>query len=131
MGFGTPYLLEGVPPKGLLFQTALARTAEDRAKVDLKLHFMPKTLVEVVIFIKFQCCLDFDMVTAGASNTKPPGCLLILQDKRYKRTRRDLLLEQYVENSKGGGLGQTAAGFKVDGIIASAAARRRQLLLGL
>ena len=59
----------------------MARTAEDRAKVDLKLHFMPKTLNEV--------------------------------DKKFKRTRRDLLHEQYVEGMRGGGQGQTKAGFKV------------------
>ena len=64
-----------------MLQTALARTAEDRAKVDLKLHFMPKTLNEV--------------------------------DKKLNRTRRDLLHEQYVEGMRGGGQGQTKAGFKV------------------
>ena len=59
----------------------MARTAEDRAKVDLKLHFMPKTLNEV--------------------------------DKKYNRTRSDLLHEQYVEGMRGGEAGQPKAGFKV------------------
>ncbi len=49
--------------------------------MDLKLHFMPKTLNEV--------------------------------DTKFNRTRRDLLHEQYVEGMRGGGVGQTKAGFKV------------------
>ncbi|DBA73506.1 TPA: hypothetical protein ACH3X1_011532 [Trebouxia sp. C0004] len=62
------------------WQTFWARTVEDRAKVDLKFHFMKKTLNEV--------------------------------DAKYKRTRRSLLHEEYVEGQKGGGMGQPESGFK-------------------
>ncbi|KAL3134650.1 hypothetical protein ABBQ32_007659 [Trebouxia sp. C0010 RCD-2024] len=62
------------------WQTLWAKSIEDRAKVDLKLHFMRKTLNEV--------------------------------DAKHRRTRRDLLHEEYVEGQKGGGVGQPDAGFK-------------------
>lgn len=39
-----------------------------------------------------------------------------MQDAKYKRTRRSLLHEEYVEGQKGGGVGQPDAGFKVSPI---------------
>ncbi|KAK9905015.1 hypothetical protein WJX75_007824 [Coccomyxa subellipsoidea] len=61
-------------------QLANAKSAEDRAKVDLKLHFMKATLDE--------------------------------PDRKYGRTRRELLYEEYVEGSKRGGIGQPKEGFE-------------------
>ncbi|EIE19012.1 alpha/beta-hydrolase [Coccomyxa subellipsoidea C-169] len=61
-------------------QLANAKSAEDRAKVDLKLHFMKATLDE--------------------------------PDRKYGRTRRELLYEEYVEGSKRGGIGQPKDGFE-------------------
>jgi hypothetical protein len=37
----------------------------------------------------------------------------LVQDAKYKRTRRSLLHEEYVEGQKGGGVGQPESGFKV------------------
>ncbi|CAL8464728.1 g4263 [Coccomyxa elongata] len=61
-------------------ELANAKSAEDRAKVDLKLHFMKATLDE--------------------------------PDRKYGRTRRELLYEEYVEGSKRGGIGQPKEGFE-------------------
>ena len=36
-----------------------------------------------------------------------------MQDKKYGRTRRELLHEEYVEGSKRGGIGQPKDGFEV------------------
>ena len=36
-----------------------------------------------------------------------------VQDKKYGRTRRELLHEEYVEGSKRGGIGQPKEGFEV------------------
>ena len=36
-----------------------------------------------------------------------------MQDRRWGRTRHSLLHEEYVEGSKGGGIGQPDHGFKV------------------
>lgn len=39
--------------------------------------------------------------------------MTLVQDAKYKRTRRSLLHEEYVEGQKGGGVGQPESGFKV------------------
>lgn len=39
--------------------------------------------------------------------------MLSLQDKKYGRTRRELLFMEYVEGSKRGGIGQPKEGFEV------------------
>ena len=39
--------------------------------------------------------------------------VLLHQDKKYGRTRRELLHEEYVEGSKRGGIGQPQHGFMV------------------
>ena len=38
---------------------------------------------------------------------------MLTQDKKYGRTRRELLHEEYVEGSKRGGIGQPKEGFEV------------------
>ena len=38
---------------------------------------------------------------------------MLAQDKKYGRTRRELLHEEYVEGSKRGGIGQPKEGFEV------------------
>lgn len=58
-------------------------------------------------------------VTACVRNTvtacvcKTVTACLALQDRKYKRTRKSLLHEEYVEGQKGGGIGQPDHGFKV------------------
>ena len=39
------------------------------------------------------------------------------QDKKYGRTRRELLHEEYVEGSKRGGIGQPKDGFEVGFVV--------------
>jgi pimeloyl-ACP methyl ester carboxylesterase len=84
-------------------QLARAGSVEDRAKVDLKLHFCPATLDEPVRFGCVFCCWCF--------STTHQLTTLLLQDKKYGRTRRELLHEEYVEGSKRGGIGQPRHGF--------------------
>eukprot|EP00884_Botryococcus_braunii_P007304 jgi/Botrbrau1/16575/Bobra.0068s0006.1 len=61
-------------------QLMKAKTQEERAHVDLKFHFMKRTLREL--------------------------------HPKYGCTRRELLHEEYVEGSKGGGMGQPPDGFR-------------------
>jgi hypothetical protein len=43
--------------------------------------------------------------------------MTVVQDAKYKRTRRSLLQEEYVEGQKGGGVGQPESGFKVSHLL--------------
>ena len=101
-------------------QLASAKTAECRAKVDLKLHFCPATLDEPV-----RTCCCWCLLTAAYTFQHLLLSLCDLsrlsfraQDKRYGRTRRELLQEEYVEGSKHGGIGQPQHGFSVGGDVA-------------
>ncbi len=42
---------------------------------------------------------------------------MLTQDKKYGRTRRELLHEEYVEGSKRGGIGQPKDGFEVGFVV--------------
>jgi len=142
-----------MPSQPRCAQMLCSRTAEDRAKIDLKLHFMRKTLNEVV---RSSCvsCLHADFLTKHWS-TAPTlhfiqlcvigfaaGCAVqpacrhwanrrradmqarrAPQDRKHGRTRRELLREEYVEGAQHGGIGQPSTGFRVRRPVPRAAAR--------
>ena len=54
--------------------------------------------------------------------------MTLVQDAKYKRTRRSLLQEEYVEGQKGGGVGQPESGFKVNLLSLMYQSHERQLV---
>ncbi len=75
----------------------------------LSQYTQPGSFTQAVLGINFA----LHSVVLGMTCAGQVAFMTLVQDAKYKRTRRSLLQEEYVEGQKGGGVGQPESGFKV------------------